>query len=123
MNRSLPLLSTVLAWLLAAFFLYGSWTNIFISAENAAAYMAWGYPDWFHYITAILEFLASILLIRTVSRSYGAGLGALVMVAASLSALLHADYNHAIAPAIILLVALIVLSLSWASRVSQKQLS
>jgi len=107
MNRSLPLLSTALGWLLAAFFLYGSWTNIFISAENAAAYVAWGYPDWFHYIL-----VAFILLIRTVSRSYGAGLGALVMAAASLSALLHADYNHATAPAIILLVALIVLSLS-----------
>lgn len=116
MNKSLPIISTSLAWLLAAFFLFGAYGNTFISEENAAAYAAWGYPGWFHYITAILELAAGLLLIRAISRPYGAGLGALVMAAASLTTLLNADYDHAVAPSIVLLVSLVVLSLSLAVR-------
>ncbi|RWR26329.1 DoxX family protein [Sinirhodobacter populi] len=116
MNKSLPVLSSILAWLLAAFFLFGAYGNIFISEENAAAYAAWGYPDWFHYITAILELAAGLLLIRAASRPYGAGLGAMVMAAASLTTLVNADYGHAVAPSIVLLVSLVVLGLSLAVR-------
>ena len=116
MNKSLPIISTSLAWLLAAFFLFGAYGNTFISEENAAAYAAWGYPGWFHYITAILELAAGLLLIRAISRPYGAGLGGLVMAAASLTTLLNADYDHAVAPSIVLLVSLVVLSLSLAVR-------
>ncbi len=114
MNRLLPIISTGLALLLAAFFLFGAYGNTFISKENAAAYAAWGYPDWFHYITAILELAAGLLLIRAGPRPYGAGLGALVMAAASLTTLLNADYSHAVAPSIVLLVSLVVLGLSLA---------
>lgn len=108
--------SRVLAWLLAAFFLFGAYGNFFISDENAAAYAAWGYPVWFHYITAALELAAALLLLRVGSRPYGAGLGALVMAAATLTTLVHADYGHAIAPSIVLLVSLLVLALSLAGR-------
>ncbi|KFL26583.1 DoxX family protein [Devosia sp. 17-2-E-8] len=116
MNKSLPTVSTSLAWLLAAFFLFGAYGNTFISEENAAAYVAWGYPGWFHYITAILELAAGLLLIRAATRPYGPGLGALVMAAASLTTLVNADYDHAVAPSIVLLVSLVVLSLSLAVR-------
>jgi len=114
MNKSLPIISTSLAWLLAAFFLFGAYGNTFVSEENAAAYAVWGYPDWFHYITAILELVAGLLLIRVASRPYGAVLGALVMAAASLTTLVNADYHHAIAPSVILLFSLAVLRLSLA---------
>lgn len=116
MNKFLPIISTSLAWLLAAFFLFGAYGNTFISEENAAAYAAWGYPGWFHYITAILELAAALLLIRAGLRPYGAGLGAMVMAAASLTTLLNADYDHAVAPSIVLLVSLVVLGLSLAVR-------
>lgn len=116
MNKSLPVLSSVLAWLLAAFFLFGAYGNTFISEENAASYLAWGYPGWFHYITAILELAAGLLLLRTASRPFGAGLGALVMAAASLTTLVNADYGHAVAPSVVLLISLVVLGLSLAVR-------
>lgn len=116
MNKPLPVVTSILAWLLAAFFLFGAYGNTFISAENAAAYAAWGYPDWFHYITAILELMAAILLIRMVSRPYGAGLGALVMAAAVLTTLVNADYDHAVAPSVVLLISLLVLGLSLSVR-------
>ncbi|WP_424140313.1 hypothetical protein [Roseomonas chloroacetimidivorans] len=38
----------ILAWLLAAFFLVGSIGSAFVSAEIAADYERWGYPNWFH---------------------------------------------------------------------------
>jgi len=116
MNKSLPAIASILAWLLAAFFLFGAYGNAFISADFAAAYAAWGYPDWFHYLTAVLELAAALLLIRTVSRPLGAGLGALVMAAACLTTLVNADYGHALAPGVVLFVTLVVLGLSLPAR-------
>jgi len=116
MKKFLPIISSILAWLLAAFFLFGAYANTFISANFAATYVAWGYPDWFHYVTGFLELTAALLLIRTVSRPFGAGLGATVMAAASLTIVVHADYNHMLAPSVILLVSLIVLGCSLAAR-------
>jgi len=108
--------SIALAWLLATFFLFGAWGNTFLSPENEAAYAAWGYPGWFHYITATLEFTAALLLMRNLTRPFGAVLGAFVMAAAALTTLLHADYGHAIAPSVVLLVCLTVLGLSLTVR-------
>lgn len=101
-----------LGLLLAAFFLFGAWGNLFLSAENEAAYARWGYPGWFHYLTATLELLAALLLLRMSTRPYGAALGACVMAAAALTTLVHAEYDHSIAPAVVLAVALSVLALS-----------
>lgn len=116
MNKALPLLSTILAWPLATFFLFGAYGNAFISEEYAAAYAAWGYPDWFHYVTAALELTAGILLIQSATRAFGAALGAVVMAAATLTTLVNADYGHAVAPAVVFAVSLAVLGLSLALR-------
>jgi len=107
---------SILAWLLVAFFLFGAYGNAFLSEEFAAAYASWGYPDWFHYVTATLELVATLLLMRTASRPFGAGLGALVMAAACTTTVWNADYGHVLAPAIVMLVALTVLVLSLAAR-------
>lgn len=116
MSKPLSITSSALSLVLAAFFLFGAYGNTFISEENAAAYAAWGYPDWFHYITASLELTAGLLLIRALSRPYGAALGVMVMSAASLTTLLNADYGHAVAPSVVLFVSLVVLALSLADR-------
>ncbi len=116
MNQSLQVISSTLAWLLAAFFLFGAYGNTFISDENAAAYAAWGYPDWFHYVTAILELAAALLLLGEVSRPFGAGLAVLVMAAASLTTLTNADNGHAVAPSVVLLISLLMLCLSLRVR-------
>jgi hypothetical protein len=116
MNRSLPTLCSILTWLLVAFFFLGAYGNTFISQENATAYIRWGYPDGFHYVTAFLELLTALLLMRKRSRPYGAGLGTLLMAAAALTTLLNADYGHMLAPIVVLSVSLAVLSLSLAER-------
>jgi len=108
--------SIALAWLLVAFFLFGAWGNTFLSPENQAAYAAWGYPNWFHYITALLELAAALLLMRSVTRPFAAGLGAAVMAAAALSHWLDTAHGNPIVPGTVLLVCLITLGLSLAGR-------
>ncbi len=83
-----------------------------LSPQNAASYARWGYPDWFHYITATLELAAAALLINPATRKLGAAIGSFVMAAASLTTLFHAEYDQAIAPLIVLTVSLLTFILS-----------
>lgn len=101
----------VLSWLLVAFFLLGAVLNAFPSAGLRANYKGWGYPDWFHYVTAILELAAAALLAFGATRLPGAMLGAAVMLAAMVTVLRHREYAHALAPLVILLLTLVV---AWA---------
>jgi len=108
MNKTVLSYKAVVAWLLTAFFLFGACGNTFLSADYAAAYARWGYPGWFHYLTALLELCAALLLIGHGTRLYGATLGAIVMAAATLTTLVHGDYDHSTAPAVVLAVSLLV---------------
>lgn len=83
-----------------------------LSPQNAASYARWGYPEWFHYITATLELAAAALLINPATRKLGAAIGSFVMAAASLTTLFHAEYDQAIAPLIVLTVSLLTFILS-----------
>lgn len=105
--RNLPWTS-ILAWLLVAFFIVGGIGNFFVSPEIAADYRRWGYPDWFHYLTGALELTAAALIAYRPTRFWGAGLASGVMVAAALTVLWHGELTHAIAPLIVLAVALTV---------------
>lgn len=104
---------TLLAYLLAVFFLIGAVGNTFVSDEIAADYARWGYPSWFHYLTAVLELIAAILLAVASTRFWGAALGAAVMGAAIATVLLNGEFAHAIAPVVVLAVALVV---GWQNR-------
>jgi uncharacterized membrane protein YphA (DoxX/SURF4 family) len=116
MNRTILSFKAIVAWLLAAFFLLGAYGNIFLSPDNASAYARWGYPDWFHYLTAFLELGAALLLIGYRTRLYGAVLGAVVMAAATLTTLIHGDYDHSTAPIIVFAVSLLVTVLNMPAR-------
>lgn len=107
---------SILALLLAAFFVIGGIGNIFVSAENAANYQRWGYPDWFHYVTGILELAVAGLLIFKPTRLWGALLAVAVMIAAAVSVLSHGEYAHAIAPLVILVVAAAVAFRTYKER-------
>jgi len=106
----------ILAWLLAAFFLAGSIGNTFVSEDIAADYARWGYPDWFHYVTALCELTTAVLLVRRPLRPLGAVLGSAVMLAATGTVILHGDYSRAVAPAVVLGVSVLVLLLTLRSR-------
>lgn len=98
----------VLAFLLAAFFLIGAIGNIFVPPQIAADYARWGYPSWFHYVTGLLELSTAILLAIKSLRFWGAVLGAVVMLGAAGTVLLHGEFSHAIAPLVVLAVSLVV---------------
>jgi len=113
--RNLPWKS-VLAWLLAAFFVVGGIGNIFASEAIQSDYARWGYPGWFHYITGFLELIAAALIAYRPTRLFGAGLASLVMLAAAFTVLSHGEFSHAVAPLVVLAVALAVGLLTWKSR-------
>ncbi|MDG2527606.1 DoxX family protein [Caulobacter endophyticus] len=98
----------VLAWLLAGFFVFGAVGNLLAPPDIAASYRRWGYPDWFHFVTAILELAAAGLLAWRRARPVGAGLAASVMGAAVLTVLLHRDLGHLPPPLVVLALAALV---------------
>jgi hypothetical protein len=99
---------SLLAWALAAFFVFGGAVNIAAPESVAADYRRWGYPDWFHLVTGGLEFTAAVFLALTATRLVGAALGSCIMMAAAITVAFHGEYTHAILPVFILLLAAIV---------------
>ena len=93
---------------LAAFFLFGAWSNA--SGVSAQAYVKWGYPEGFHVVTAACEFLVAIALVFPRTRVYGAALGTAVMVAALATLVLHDAAGRAI-PALLTLVVSVAVGL------------
>lgn len=90
---------TRLAWLLAGFFLIGGIGNIFASETILADYARWGYPAGFQYLTGTLELLcAGLLLARP---RLGAAVGGAVILGALGTVLWHAEWLHALPPALI----------------------
>lgn len=93
--------ASVLRLLLAAFFVFGGLGNIFAPESILEDYQRWGYPDWFHYVTGVLELLVAVLLIVRPRHLYGPLLGAAVMFAAAGTVIAHGEYSHAIAPGVV----------------------
>jgi hypothetical protein len=99
---------SLLAWALAAFFIFGGAVNIVAPESVASDYRRWGYPDWFHFVTGGLELTAAVFLALTATRQMGAALGSGIMMAAAVTVAFHGEYTHAILPVVILLLAAII---------------
>ena len=97
----------LLAWLLAAFFCFGAWSNVYPSEAIIGNYSRWGYPDWFHYVTAAMELTVAVLLIAARTRWLGAITGVVVMVAAVATVTAHDGIRHAALPVSILVLLVI----------------
>ena len=106
----------IYAWLLAAFFLFGGFLNIFASPEVIEDYETWGYPGWFHYATGILEWTSAVLIAVPFTRLAGCLLAAAVMAAAAVTVLLHGEYSHAVAPLIVLCLVCLNGWLTWRAQ-------
>lgn len=109
----------ILAWLLAIFFLVGAFGNTFVSPEIAADYARWGYPAGFHYLTAIMELATAVMLIIKPLRLYGALLGSAVMAAAVATVVVHGEFSHAVPPAVVLAVCVIVAAVTARRSISR----
>jgi hypothetical protein len=105
---SLPVWSLILGWAVAAFFVLGGVINALALGSTAAEYQRWGYPDWFHFVTAALEFATAILLAFAATRLFGAALGGAVMLAAVATVTVHGEYVRATPPIIVVALLAIV---------------
>ncbi|RLQ85269.1 DoxX family protein [Notoacmeibacter ruber] len=106
----------VFAGALAVFFLLGGTLNIFASQEIRANYDRWGYPDWFPYLTGLLEWTAAALIALPRTRLFGSILAVCVMGAASATVLLHGEFGHAVPPLVTLA---LVAANGWLTRKRQ----
>lgn len=97
----------VFAWLLAAVFLVGALGNALQPGHIRQDYARWGYPGWFHWLTALLELATAALLIFPDTRLFGAVLGALVMAGAATTVLRHREFGHAVPPGVLLVLCLL----------------
>lgn len=104
--------SRVLPLLLAAFFAVGAFGNFFAPPEIMADYTRWGYPSWFHYVTAVCEAVAAVMLANPMTRLAGSILAALVMAVAAVSILLAGEAGRAVAPVAVLVVVVGVMALT-----------
>jgi hypothetical protein len=87
---------------LALFFLVGGLMNLFATELVRSNYVSWGYPSWFHYVTAIMELSAAFLLVRKSTCIVGSVLGGFIMFAAAITVFRSGDTSHAMLPLIVL---------------------
>lgn len=105
--------ATVMDWITyavaALFAIGGGVMNLFPPPAFVEGYKRWGYPDWWHYVTAALDFAGVALLIFRDTRVAGALLLAAVTGAAVLTVIRHREYGRTIAPCVLFLIALVPL--------------
>lgn len=108
----------ILPFVLAAFFVVGSLSNIVAPGSIYQEYLKWGYPHWFHFVTGSLELTAAILLFRAPSRLLGSALGCTVMFAALATVIIHGEYGHAVPPLVAVTLSLVVGWISWRKQLT-----
>lgn len=106
----------VLPWVLAAFFVVGSLSNIVAPRSIFEEYLKWGYPHWFHFVTGSLELMAAVLLARARTRLWGSALGCTVMLAALATVTVHGEYGHGVAPLVVAILSIAVGWMAWRKR-------
>ena len=81
-------------WLLVAAFFGAGLFNAVGTRAALEGFVRWGYPSWWHWVTGGLEVLTAALIAMPLVRAVGLGLGATVIVVASLTVLRHREYLH-----------------------------
>lgn len=101
----------VLSILLALAFLGAGAAKLSTQPMMVAEFTLFGLPQWFMYLTGIIEVASAILLLIPRVAGAGAGLLACVMVGALFAHLTHGQADKALAPLVLLILAVIVGSL------------
>ena len=88
------MMHTVSVWLAVTAFAGAGLVNAVGRADQRDSFVRWGYPAWWCRVTGFLELAAALMIAFPSSRSVGLLLGALVMVAASLTVVRHGEFSH-----------------------------
>jgi len=97
-------LGTIFVWLVAVFYAVAGVAPLGKFSDTSKQYVAWGYPTWFPFVTAVLEVAVGVLLVLPAMLMAGVGLGVLIMLAAIATLIRSKEYSHAIAPVVVLVV-------------------
>jgi hypothetical protein len=108
----------ILPLVLAAFFVVGSLSNIVAPRSIFDEYLEWGYPQWFHFVTGLLELMTAVLLARARTRLWGSALGCTVMLAALATVTVHGEYGHGVAPVLVATLSIVVGWIAWRERLA-----
>ncbi|MCJ9670035.1 MULTISPECIES: DoxX family protein [unclassified Neorhizobium] len=103
-SRSVGNAATLLA---AAAFLLGAVINASGRKAVQEEFVRYGFPSWWCWITAILEFLTAVLLVLRPTFAFGVALGACIMVAAIIAIIRARDFRHIPPPSVFLLLLII----------------
>lgn len=101
--------------LAAAAFLLGAVINASGRRAVQEEFVRYGFPSWWCWITAILEFLTAVLLILRPTFAIGVALGAFIMVAAILAVLKARDFHRIPPPSVFLLLLIIAALVEFSS--------
>ena len=96
----------LLALAVAAFMGMGAYLNLSAAPFMIEDFRKWGYPGGFNYVTGALELPALILLLLHRYRIFGVLLALSVLSGAFITLIVHGEFQHALAPAIALILAL-----------------
>ena len=98
-------------WLLVAGFFGAGLFNVVGTRATRAEYVAWGYPDWWHWVTGGLEIVTATFIATPLLRGAGIVLGTVVILAAVATLLRHRAYTKLPpAGAFLVAIALVVLT-------------
>lgn len=105
------MIHTLSVWLLVAGFFGAGLVNVMGTRATRAEYVAWGYPDWWCWVTGGLEIVIAVFIAMPLLRGAGIVLGTLVILAAIATLLFNRAYRQ-VPPAVAFLVviALVVLT-------------
>ncbi|MGV1873820.1 DoxX family protein [Agrobacterium rosae] len=92
--------------LAAAAFLLGAVINASGRKAVRDEFVRYGFPPWWCWVTAILEFLTAVLLVLRPTFAIGVALGACIMVAA-IFAIIRSRDHHILPPSLFLLLLVI----------------
>lgn len=88
------MIHTLSIWLLVAALFGAGLFNAVGTRATIEGFARWGYPSWWNRVTGGLEILSAILIALPLGRVAGLGLGAAIMVVASVTVLRHREYPH-----------------------------
>lgn len=91
----------------SAAFLLGAVVNASGRKAVREQFVRYGFPSWWCWVTAILEFLTAVLLVLRPTFAFGVVLGACIMVAAIIAIVRARDFRHLPPPSVFLLLLII----------------
>lgn len=88
------MLHTIATWLAVVAFVAAAVNNSLGRKAAREDYVRWGYPDWWCYVTGLLEFVTAALIAIPAVRVAGLVLGAAIVLGAIVTVARRREFSH-----------------------------